>query len=155
MLDCALDAADGVGDGSSRRAGCTGPRAVDIPEGASGEDPLPPLIRASDSHLATVRNRLSVLKNLGVGLVITTAQAHQGGILSFLCLEAGIALVSGLDRDEANDICLTARVSMLSISGTLCIFFSHLFSRRLLLLSRVAVTLPIDNFDLYLHPLYR
>ena len=120
VLNCALEAADGVGDAASGGAACRAATVELLPRGPAAEgggQALPALVRASDAHLSAVRSRLAVLRDRAVGLVITTARAHQGGVLSFLCLEAGIALVSGLDLDEAREVCQAARIFMLSTSG--------------------------------------
>ena len=110
VLDCSLDAADGTDiGGRPARDGAMAAAAIEF-RGAQQ------LQRASEAHLLALRGRLALLRSRGVTLVLSTRPAATP-LLAFLCLEAGIALVAGLEEDEARGLAEAAGITMSASAG--------------------------------------
>ena len=105
VLDCAVDAADGTGVHP-------GPSNVAI-EAASQEG----LRAAAHAQQRLMRSRLEVLAGLRVHLLVSTQPVSA--LLTFLCIEAGLALVAGVEEEEARGLCHAAGICISSSAGQL------------------------------------
>lgn len=64
-----------------------------------------------------MRSRLEVLAGLRVHLLVTTQPVSA--LLTFLCVEAGLALVAGVEEEEARGLCHAAGICISSSAGQL------------------------------------
>ncbi len=70
---------------------------------------------ASKIHHEIIRSKIELLRSRGVNLLLSSQPVS--GLIMFLCLEADIAVIGGLEEDEVLRISTAAHTPVLTSSG--------------------------------------